>query len=243
MESAVKISGLVKTFNQKEVIRNCNMSVSKGSVYGLLGINGAGKTTIFKMLMGLLHPTAGHIEIFGKDIQVDKKCILRSVGSMIETPIFYEHLSAIENLEIHLSYMEIQNTDIQKTLGIVGLHDIGNQPVSQFSLGMRQRLGIARAIIHHPKLLILDEPINGLDPVGIREMRELFQDLVKKHDMTILISSHILSEIEHISDVIGIIAEGSIVEEIELSTIERDFTDGLEEYFFNIVNGGMKQND
>jgi ABC-2 type transport system ATP-binding protein len=243
MESAVKISGLVKTFNQKEVIRNCNMSVSKGSVYGLLGINGAGKTTIFKMLMGLLHPTAGHIEIFGKDIQVDKKCILRSVGSMIETPIFYEHLSAIENLEIHLSYMEIQNTDIQKTLGIVGLHDIGNQPVSQFSLGMRQRLGIARAIIHHPKLLILDEPINGLDPVGIREMREVFQDLVKKHDMTILISSHILSEIEHISDVIGIIAEGSIVEEIELSTIERDFTDGLEEYFFNIVNGGMKQND
>jgi ABC-2 type transport system ATP-binding protein len=218
------------------------MTVSKGSVYGLLGVNGAGKTTIFKMLMGLIQPTAGHIEIFGKDIQVDKNSILRNVGSMIETPIFYEHLSAIENLEIHLSYMGIQNTDIQKTLGIVGLHDIGNQPVSQFSLGMRQRLGIARAIIHQPKLLILDEPINGLDPVGIREMRKLFQDLVKKHDMTVLVSSHILSEIEHIADVIGIIADGSIVEEIELSTIEKDFADGLEEYFFNIVNGGMKQN-
>ena len=108
---------------------------------------------------------------------------------------------------------------------------------------MRQRLGIARAIIHHPKLLILDEPINGLDPVGIREMRELFQDLVKKHDMTILVSSHILSEIEHISDVIGIIEEGCIVKEIELSTIEKDFADGLEEYFFSIVNGGMKHND
>lgn len=241
-ETSVKISGLVKTFNQKEVIRNCNMTVLKGSVYGLLGVNGAGKTTIFKMLMGLLQPTAGHIEIFGKDIQVDKNSILRNVGSMIETPIFYEHLSAIDNLEIHLSYMGIQNTDIQKTLGIVGLHDIGNQPVSQFSLGMRQRLGIARAIIHKPKLLILDEPINGLDPVGIREMRKLFQDLVKKHDMTVLVSSHILSEIEHIADVIGIIADGSIVEEIELSTIEKDFADGLEEYFFNIVNGGMKQN-
>lgn len=239
---AVKISGLVKTFNQKEVIRNCNMTVSKGSVYGMLGVNGAGKTTIIKMLMGLLQPTAGHLEIFGKDIQVDKNCILRNVGSMIETPIFYEHLSAIENLEIHLSYMGIQNTDINKTLEIVGLHDIGNQPVSEFSLGMRQRLGIARAIIHQPKLLILDEPINGLDPVGIREMRKLFQDLVKKHDMTILVSSHILSEIEHIADVIGIIANGSIVEEIELSTIEKDFADGLEEYFFNIVNGGMKQN-
>ncbi|CRK83858.1 ABC transporter ATP-binding protein [Neobacillus massiliamazoniensis] len=241
-ETSVKISGLVKTFNQKEVIKNCNMTVSKGSVYGLLGVNGAGKTTIFKMLMGLLQPTAGHIEIFGKDIQVDKNSILRNVGSMIETPIFYEHLSAIENLEIHLSYMGIQNTDIQKTLGIVGLHDIGNQPVSEFSLGMRQRLGIARAIIHQPKLLILDEPINGLDPVGIREMRKLFQDLVKIHDMTVLVSSHILSEIEHIADVIGIIADGSIVEEIELSTIEKDFAEGLEEYFFNIVNGGMKQN-
>ncbi|MDN3015875.1 ATP-binding cassette domain-containing protein [Paenibacillus sp. BSR1-1] len=239
-ESAVKISGLVKTFNQKEVIRNCNMTVSKGRVYGLLGVNGAGKTTIFKLLLGLLHPTAGHIEIFSEDIRISKNKILRDVGSMIETPIFYEHLSAIENLEIHLSYMGIQNTDIQKTLGIVGLQNIGNQPVSQFSLGMRQRLGIARAIIHHPKLLILDEPINGLDPVGIREMRELFQELVKKHDMTILVSSHILSEIEQISDVIGIIVDGSIVEEIELASIEKDFADGLEEYFFSIVNGGMK---
>ncbi|MDQ1143431.1 ABC-2 type transport system ATP-binding protein [Bacillus sp. SORGH_AS 510] len=239
-EFAVKISGLVKTFNQKEVIRNCNMTVSKGSVYGLLGVNGAGKTTIFKLLLGLLHPTAGHIEIFGKDIRVGKNNILRDVGSMIETPIFYEHLSAIENLEIHLSYMGIQNTDIQKTLEIVGLHDIGNQPVAQFSLGMRQRLGIARAIIHHPKLLILDEPINGLDPVGIREMRELFQELVKKHDITILVSSHILNEIEQISDVIGIIEEGSIIKEVELSNIERDIADGLEGYFFSIVNGGMK---
>lgn len=242
-ESAVKISRLVKTFNQKEVIRNFNMTVSKGSVYGLLGVNGAGKTSIIKMLLGLLRPTAGQIEIFGKDVQVDKKWILRNVGSIIETPIFYEHLSAIENLEIHLSYMGSQNSDIQKALEKVGLHDIGNQPVSQFSLGMRQRLGIARAIIHDPKLLILDEPINGLDPVGIREMRELFQDLVKKHDMTILVSSHILSEIEQISDVIGIIVDGSIVEEIELSTIEKDFADGLEEYFFSIVNGGMKHND
>ncbi|WHY67099.1 ATP-binding cassette domain-containing protein [Neobacillus sp. SuZ13] len=242
-ESAVKVSGLVKTFNQKEVIRNCNMTVAKGRVYGLLGVNGAGKTTIFKLLLGLLQSTAGRIEIFSEDIQIGKNRILRDVGSMIETPIFYEHLSAIENLEIHLSYMGIQNTDIQKTLGIVGLHNIGNQPVSQFSLGMRQRLGIARAIIHHPKLLILDEPINGLDPVGIREMRELFQDLVKKHDMTILVSSHILSEIEQISDVIGIIVDGSIVEEIELAYIEKDFADGLEEYFFSIVNGGMKRND
>ncbi|WP_286133665.1 ATP-binding cassette domain-containing protein [Bacillus sp. AFS096315] len=125
---------------------------------------------------------------------------------------------------------------------MVGLRDIGNQPVSQFSLGMRQRLGIARAIIHRPRLLILDEPINGLDPVGIREIRELFLYLVKEFSMTIIVSSHILSEIEHISDVVGIIVDGSIIKEIELSSNKNELTNGLEEYFFNIVNGGMKQN-
>ncbi|PEC47640.1 hypothetical protein COJ46_04770 [Bacillus sp. AFS077874] len=129
-----------------------------------------------------------------------------------------------------------------ETLDIVGLRDIGNQPVSQFSLGMRQRLGIARAIIHRPRLLILDEPINGLDPVGIREIRELFLYLVKEFSMTIIVSSHILSEIEHISDVVGIIVDGSIIKEIELSSNKNELTNGLEEYFFNIVNGGMKQN-
>ncbi|XRG79850.1 ATP-binding cassette domain-containing protein [Rossellomorea sp. GAMAL-10_SWC] len=241
-EYAVKISKLVKTFNKKEVIRDCNMTVPKGSVYGLLGVNGAGKTTILKMLIGLLHPTVGHIEIFGKDIQVNKKYILTNVGSIIENPIFYEHLSATENLEIHLSYLGIRDMNIKKTLDIVGLRDIGNQPVSQFSLGMRQRLGIARAIIHRPRLLILDEPINGLDPVGIREIRELFLYLVKEFSMTIIVSSHILSEIEHISDVVGIIVDGSIIKEIELSSNKSELTNGLEEYFFNIVNGGMKQN-
>ncbi|WP_420488119.1 ATP-binding cassette domain-containing protein [Gottfriedia acidiceleris] len=125
---------------------------------------------------------------------------------------------------------------------MVGLRDIGNQPVSQFSLGMRQRLGIARAIIHRPRLLILDEPINGLDPVGIREIREIFLYLVKEFSMTIIVSSHILSEIEHISDVVGIIVDGSIIKEIELSSNKNELTNGLEEYFFNIVNGGMKQN-
>ncbi|MEH7400006.1 ATP-binding cassette domain-containing protein [Gottfriedia acidiceleris] len=130
----------------------------------------------------------------------------------------------------------------KKTLDIVGLRDIGNQPVSQFSLGMRQRLGIARAIIHRPRLLILDEPINGLDPVGIREIREIFLYLVKEFSMTIIVSSHILSEIEHISDVVGIIVDGSIIKEIELSSNKNELTNGLEEYFFNIVNGGMKQN-
>ncbi|CAM3715579.1 ATP-binding cassette domain-containing protein [Mesobacillus zeae] len=220
---AVKTIDLVKTFDGKEVIKNCNMTVHKGSIYGFLGANGAGKTTVFKMLIGLLIPNAGNIEILGLN-RVDKENeILKNIGSIIETPMFYEHLSARENLEIHLSYMGILNSNIEGTLEMVGLKGTGKQPVSKFSLGMRQRLGIARAIIHNPQLLILDEPINGLDPVGIRQMRELFLELVKNHDMTILISSHILSEIEHIADTIGVIVDGQILEEVSLSSIKDKF--------------------
>lgn len=237
---AVKVSDVVKTFDGKEVIEGCNMTVHSGTIYGFLGANGAGKTTVFKLLLGLLTPTAGNIEIFGFDHTKNKNEILKNVGSIIETPIFYEHLSAIENLEIHLSYMGTASSNIKNTLEMVGLKNTRNQPVSTFSLGMRQRLAIARAIIHNPKLLILDEPINGLDPMGIREMRELFINLVKDQNMTILISSHILSEIEHIADTIGVIVDGKIVKEVSLTSIKDQFHGSLEDYFFNIMSGGVK---
>lgn len=237
---AVKIQNVTKAFNGNEVIRNCNMTVHNSSIYGFLGANGAGKTTVFKMLTGLLIPTAGQIEVLGLNISDSRDEILKNIGSIIEVPIFYEHLSAKENLEIHLSYMGIQNSNIDKTLEMVGLANTGNQPVSKFSLGMRQRLGIARAIIHNPKILILDEPINGLDPMGIRKMRKLFLDLVENHNMTILVSSHILSEIEHIADTVGVIVNGSIVEEVSLSSIKDNFPDGLEDYFFNVMSGGQR---
>ncbi|MGD6974457.1 ABC transporter ATP-binding protein [Bacillus altitudinis] len=239
-EFAVKTIDLVKTFDGKEIIKNCNMTVYKGTIYGFLGANGAGKTTVFKLLTGLLIPNAGNIEILGIDNSEKKNEILKSIGSIIETPMFYEHLSAKENLEIHLSYMGIVNSNIEKTLEMVGLKGTGKQSVSKFSLGMRQRLGIARAIIHNPKLLILDEPINGLDPMGIREMRKLFLDLVKNHNMTILISSHILSEIEHIADTIGVIVDGQIIEEVSLSSIKDQFINGLEDYFFDLMSGGKE---
>lgn len=162
-QAAVKIENLTKTFNGKGIIQSCNMFVKKNAIYGFLGANGAGKTTVFKMITGLLSPTTGKIEVCGMEGSKQRGNILRNIGSMIETPIFYEHLSAESNLRIHLSYMGIQDGDISSALEDVGLYDTNHQPVSQFSFGMRQRLGIARAIVHKPKLLVLDEPINGLD--------------------------------------------------------------------------------
>ncbi len=236
---AVRTENLIKTFSGIEIIKGCNINVPKGCIYGLLGANGAGKTTIFKLLMGYLVPTAGKAEVLDMDVMSYRNEILRNVGSIIEIPVFYEHLSACENLEIHLSYMKATG-DISSTLEMVGLKATNNQPVSKFSLGMRQRLGIARALIHKPELLILDEPINGLDPMGIREMRELFIKLKNEQGMTIFISSHILSEIEHVADIIGVIVDGIIVEEVTISAIKEHFPNGLEDYFFSIMSGGTK---
>lgn len=235
---AIQTRRLKKVFDGREVIQKCDMTVQKGSIYGLLGVNGAGKTTIFKMLMGLLQPSGGCIEMFGRDIAENKDGILRNIGSMIEVPVFYEHLSAAENLDLHLSYMGASKSEIGKVLELVGLDRSSNQPVSQYSLGMRQRLGIARALSHKPKVLLLDEPINGLDPFGIREMRELFLDLSKQSQITILISSHILNEIAQIADTIGVLTDGILANEVSMSDIKERFDDGLEDYFFQLIKGG-----
>lgn len=236
----VKTQNLSKTFPPNEVVKNCNISIESGTIYGLLGPNGAGKTTIFKILSGLLKPTMGKVEILEKDIASERDRILSEIGTIIETPIFYEHLSASENLEIHLSYMKNPSKDIDNVLEKVGLSNTGVQPVSKFSLGMRQRLAIARAIVHKPKLLILDEPTNGLDPMGIREMRDLLKQLVKEHDMTLLISSHILTEIEHIADTIGIIKDGRIIKEASMEKLKSEYPSGLEDYFMDIMTGRIE---
>jgi ABC-2 type transport system ATP-binding protein len=236
-ELSIQITNLVKTFSQNEIIKNLNMKVPKKSIYGLLGPNGAGKTTVFKLLMGLLTPTAGNIIISGMDAVSCRDSVLKMIGSIIEYPHFYDHLSARENLELHLSYMEVQGLDINRTLDDVGLKNTNNQPVSTFSLGMRQRLGIARAIIHNPQILLLDEPINGLDPIGIREMRELFLRL-KDEGKTILISSHLLSEIEQLVDIIGVMANGTLIEEVSLDFLRNNNpSTSLEDYFLNLMRG------
>ncbi|MCR1838913.1 ABC transporter ATP-binding protein [Murimonas intestini] len=235
--TAVEIRNLTKVFEGKEVLRGCNLTVQSGTIYGLLGANGAGKTTMFKLITGLLSPTAGNIKVQGETLSINKKDFLGKMGILIETPVFYDHLSARENLEIHLSYMEHSFGKIEQVLEMVGLGDTGKQPVSKFSLGMKQRLAIGRAISHSPQILILDEPINGLDPMGIRQIRNLFLSLAKD-GMTLLISSHVLSEVEHIADVVGVLTNGNVVQEVAISEIKKQYPNGLEEYFFQIMSGG-----
>ena len=234
----ISANNLTKAISGKEVIQNCTFSVEQGSIYGFLGRNGAGKTTMLKLLLGLLKPSAGTASVLGLDSVRDNKAILRRTGSLIETPIFYEHLSAADNLLLHLAYMGIEDTDVESTLCRVGLPGTGSQPVSTFSLGMRQRLAIARAIIHRPEVLILDEPVNGLDPVGMKAMRILFRRLVQEEGMTILMSSHLLSEIEQIADRVGVIVDGTVVQEAEMADIRKQHPSNMEDYFISLIQGG-----
>lgn len=239
-EKILKVRNVAKAFDGREMIHGMNLSVERGMIYGLLGVNGAGKTTTFKMITGLLRPDSGEIIFSGTSVSGQDKGFLREMGILIETPVFYEHLSARENLELHLQYMGCGVDKIEEVLNRAGLQNTGRQPVSKFSLGMRQRLAIARAISHEPKLLVLDEPVNGLDPVGIRQMRELFLSLARESGMALLISSHILSEIEHVADWVGVLADGSIAKEVSMAQVRKNCPEGLEDYFFNIMRGGVR---
>ena len=229
MQYILKTNNLTKAYRGKEVVSNVNMHVQKGLIYGFLGPNGAGKTTIMRMLTNLVKPTSGEIEIFGEMLSDTSYEVLKRLGTIIEYPIFYDKLTASENLELHCEYMGYYDTKaIDKALGVVGLNNSNNKPVKEFSLGMKQRLGIARAITTKPELLILDEPINGLDPVGIKELRNLFMMLCKEYGITIIISSHILGEIEQIADTIGVINNGRLIEEVSMESIKESSTEFIE---------------
>lgn len=218
----LETKALTKKYDRQIVVDNINLHVPKASIYGLLGRNGAGKTTTLRMIMGLVKPTSGDVEIFGKSIQGNLKPIYSRIGSIIETPGFYQNLTGSENLEILARLRGIHRSDaIQYALSRVGLQNESRKTVSRYSLGMKQRLGIAAAIMHEPELLILDEPINGLDPIGIQEMRNFFVNLREEKHVTIVISSHILSEIEQLADHIGVIHEGRLLEEITFEEIKK----------------------
>ncbi|WP_010296797.1 ABC transporter ATP-binding protein [Clostridium senegalense] len=229
MSYILKTNNLIKTYNGKEVISNVSMNIKKGEIYGFLGPNGAGKTTIMKMITNLIKPTSGEIEIFGEKLTNTSYEILKRLGTIIEYPVFYEKLTARENLDLHCEYMGYYDKKaIDKALELVNLKNINNKPVKDFSLGMKQRLGIARAITTKPELLILDEPINGLDPIGIKELRNLFKMLSKEYGITILISSHILGEIEQMADTIGVINNGKLIKEVSMDSIRKNNTEYIE---------------
>lgn len=221
MQTILRTSGLIKTYKKVQAVKELDMTIGQGEIYGFLGQNGAGKTTAIRMIMGLITPTAGQIELFGEKVKPGNHRIYRKVGSIIEYPGFYPNLTGVENLEIARRQMGLSRGDhIEEALVTVGLWEARNRRASQYSLGMKQRLGIARAILHRPEFLILDEPTNGLDPIGIKEIRHLIIELAQKRNITILVSSHILSEIELLATRIGIIHKGVMLEETEMSALK-----------------------
>ncbi|HES9199837.1 TPA: lantibiotic protection ABC transporter ATP-binding protein, partial [Streptococcus pyogenes] len=220
----LKIQNLKKSYGKRTILNNVNMNIPKGKVYALIGPNGAGKSTIMKILTGLVSKTSGSIIFEGREWS---RRDLRKIGSIIEEPPLYKNLSAYDNMKVVTTMLGVSESTILPLLNKVGLGNIDKRPVKQFSLGMKQRLGIAISLINSPKLLILDEPTNGLDPIGIQELREIIESF-KSEGMTIMISSHILSEVEHLADFIGFIYEGKIVLEKEY-----DGSENLEELFNN----------
>ncbi|AZO95447.1 ABC transporter ATP-binding protein [Halocella sp. SP3-1] len=222
MDRIIETINLSKHYGLQKAVDRINITVRPGEIYGFLGRNGAGKTTTIRMLLGLIRPSEGEIKIFGEDFSANKREILNRIGSTIEFSGFYNNLSAVDNLKINTTLIGIKKKDaIKEVLNIVGLYEERNKAVGNYSLGMKQRLGIARAILHDPELLILDEPTNGLDPVGIKEIRKLIKTLAEKKKITIFMSSHILSEVEQLADTIGVIHEGRLVEEINFEELRK----------------------
>lgn len=221
ISNVLQIKNLQKVFKDTQVVNLSSLSVQQGEIYGFLGPNGAGKTTTMKMILSLISRTAGEIEVFGQPIDTDKQ-YLNQIGSMIEEPSYYPNLTGYENLLVFQKILGFDKKNIQKTLKIVGLDQPKNKKklVKDYSLGMKQRLALAFALVKKPRLLILDEPTNGLDPAGIHEIRELIIKLAKEQGITVFISTHILSEVEHIADRVGIINHGQLVYEGEIRKIQ-----------------------
>lgn len=220
MNMVLQTVGLTKQYGTQFAVRDLNMNVERGKIYGLLGRNGAGKTTTIRMVTGLLQPTDGEVILFGEKMKTPTKQIFGRIGALIESPAFYENLTAKENLKIISDLRGTQSKNsIEEALKLVNLEKETKKKVKQFSLGMKQRLGIAMAMMHNPEFIILDEPTNGLDPIGIQQIRLLITRLSAENGVTVLISSHILSEIEQMADKVGIIDKGILVEELTMDEI------------------------
>ena len=234
----IETKNLTKGSSGQMRVNKLDLAIPEGCVYGFLGPNGAGKTTTLKLLLGLLKPTDGTITFFGQKMtEQNRLSILRHTGSLIESPSYYGHLTGLENLHIMAKLKKVPATEIEKVLRTVRLYEQKDKKVKQYSLGMKQRLGIAMALLGNPRVLILDEPTNGLDPAGIQEMREFIKDLPTTHQMTVIVSSHLLSEVEQMADMVGIIHHGELVFQGTMATLEAQ-GDGLEEVFLKLTEGG-----
>ncbi|MBF0996447.1 MAG: ATP-binding cassette domain-containing protein [Lachnospiraceae bacterium] len=237
MNYILETNHLSKQSGKTYRVHDLSMAVPKKCVYGFLGPNGAGKSTTLKMILGLVHPSQGSIKLFGKVMNsANRLSILRQTGSLIENPGGYGHLTGLENMQIIQKLKGVNEAEIASALKTVRLYDQRDKKLSNYSLGMKQRLGIAMAILGNPKLLILDEPTNGLDPAGIQEMRQLICSLPKERNMTVIISSHLLSEIEQMADQVGIIHHGHMLYQGTLANLETQ-GDNLEDVFLEMTGG------
>ena len=237
MKNMIETKNLTKTYKEFIAVDHVSLHIKKGSIYGFLGPNGAGKSTTMKMLLGLTAPTDGEFQIDNMTFPNDRVQILKNVGSFIESPSFYPNLTGRENLDIIRRILGLPATSVDEALELVGLSEFGNRLAKKYSLGMKQRLGLASALLGEPPVLILDEPTNGLDPAGIHEIRNLIKSLPKRYDCTVLISSHMLSEIELLADDIGILNHGKLLfegslDDLKLTAHQAGFeNDNLEEMF------------
>lgn len=218
----VQTQNLSKTYEAVTRVNKVNLHVQEGEIYGFLGPNGAGKTTTLKMLLGLIKPSEGTIHIFGENLSQHRRSILQRTGSLIESPSYYGHLTGLENMKVMQRLRNVPDKNVDEALRIVRLENQKNKKAEQYSLGMKQRLGIAMALLAFPKLLILDEPTNGLDPAGIGEIRELIKSLPARYGITILLSSHLLSEIEQIATSVGIISEGNLLFQGSMASLRQE---------------------
>lgn len=221
MPFILQTNRLSKKIGSKMLVTDVDIHIRKGEIYGFLGPNGAGKTTVMKMITNLWKPASGTIELFGERLTPKSYDVLKRMGSIIEFPVFYDHMTGRENLQLHCEYMGYYNTgSVENAMQMLNLTDAADQPVRNYSLGMKERLGIARAVMCKTELLILDEPTNGLDPAGMKQIRDLLKMLSSEYGITIMISSHILSEVESIADTVGIIHHGRMMKEIRMQDIE-----------------------
>lgn len=231
----ITITNISKAYAATPVLEGCSLQVPDGAIYALAGRNGAGKSTLLKLAAGFLCPDIGEIRVQGKQTWENRESIQKDIGTLIDVPVFYEHLSAAENLKLQQAYQKT-DTDIGGILEKVGLSGISEKPVSAFSTGMRQRLAIARALLHNPQVLLLDEPLNGLDPLGAEELRSLFVSLAEE-GKTLLISSHILSDISAMADTVGILSGHRICREFDMEQYRGSRKEAFEQEVLAAMKG------